>query len=215
MASIFVVFSSIAQTIYQDGMAREINSNKTPLGGVFIKFENAPSAVSGDDGIFQLAFKNQKVGNPITQLNNQIRSETDTLKLYQLYTTLCDTLRTYSKEDKKYQLDFAQALNSRAWYGFFLKEFKGVESDIREAMAFGIDNKYLATNLPPALLLQGKYEEAVAEYRKYKDLPFGEQGIATYGDAFLDDLKAFEAAGIIPKKIMKDVERIRDILKGK
>jgi hypothetical protein len=51
-------------------------------------------------------------------------------------------------------------------------------------MALGIDNKYLATNLPPALLLQGKYEEAQVAYQKCKDLTFREQGIATYGDAF-------------------------------
>lgn len=63
IVSTFIFLSLSAQTIYQDGIAREINSKRKPLGGVFIKFENAPSAVSGDDGKFQLAFKNQKVGN--------------------------------------------------------------------------------------------------------------------------------------------------------
>ena len=153
--------------------------------------------------------------NPIKIINNQIRTETDTIKLYQLYTALCDTLRIYSKKDNNYQSDFAQALNSRAWYGFFLKKFKAVESDIREGIALGTDNKYLATNLPPALLLQGKYDEALVEYQKYKDRSFGEQDIVTYQDAFLDDLKAFEAAGIIPPERMEDVQRIRDMLNGK
>ena len=63
--SFFILFSLSAQTIYQNGMAREINSDKKPLGGVFIKFLNASSTRSGDDGKFQLAFKNQQEGGDI------------------------------------------------------------------------------------------------------------------------------------------------------
>ncbi|MEM6967018.1 MAG: hypothetical protein AAF573_19810 [Bacteroidota bacterium] len=150
----------------------------------------------------------------ITRLNQQIQNETDTVKLYQLYTSLCDTLRTYTQKDTKYEADFSQALNSRAWYGFFLKKFPAVESDIREGMALATKNKYLATNLPPALLLQGKYKEALVAYRKYKDLPFGVQGLPTYKEAFLDDLNAFEKAGIIPPQLEEDVNSIRRMLQG-
>ncbi|MEM6698638.1 MAG: tetratricopeptide repeat protein, partial [Bacteroidota bacterium] len=61
----FALITLTAQTIYQEGLAREINSNKRPLGGVSIKFENAPSQVSDDDGKFRLAFKNKKIGDLI------------------------------------------------------------------------------------------------------------------------------------------------------
>ena len=157
----------------------------------------------------------ESLSNPITHLKFQIKAETDTINLYQLYTALCDTLRIYSQKDSDYQTDFVQALNSRAWYGFFLKKFKAVESDIREGMALDTNNKYLFTNLPPALLLQGKYDEALVEYQKYKDVSYGDQNLATYKDAFLDDLNAFEATGIIPPERMEGVKKIRDILNRK
>lgn len=80
-------------------------------------------------------------------------------------------------------------------------------------MALGTDNKYLATNLAPALLLQGKYKEALAEYNTYKDQNFGQQNLATYRAAFLDDLRAFEEAGIIPPERMDEVAAVRLVLK--
>lgn len=55
----------LGQTLYQQGLTREINSNKRPLPGVFIKFFNAPSTASGDDGRFELAFENHKPGDPV------------------------------------------------------------------------------------------------------------------------------------------------------
>jgi hypothetical protein len=75
-------------------------------------------------------------------------------------------------------------------------------------------NKYLFTNLAPALLLQGQYEAAKAEYLKWKDQPyFPERGLATYREAFLADLEVFEQAGVIPVERKKDVEKIRALLK--
>ena len=148
----------------------------------------------------------------IAAIEAKIRQEQDTTQLYHLYTEMTDTLRLRCKTDPTYTSDFAQHLNSKAWYGFFLGHFAQNEQDIREAMSLGTENKYLATNLPPALLLQGKKTEALAEYQKWKDLPFGEQGLATYRNAYLDDLKAFEAAGIIPAERQADVEEVRALL---
>jgi len=139
----------------------------------------------------------------------------DNLELYARYGELCDTLRLRIAQDPSQKSALAKALNSRAWQGFFLKKFQSVEADIREGLALGTENKYLHTNLAPALLLQGKYEEAMAEYKKWKDRPFGERGFAMYGDAFLDDLNIFEKAGIIPAARAADVEAVRKILSEK
>ena len=58
-------------------------------------------------------------------------------------------------------------------------------------------------NLAAALLFQGKYAEAEAIYRRYKD---------ELKDNFLQDLQDFEAAGVIPEERKEDVERIRKML---
>jgi hypothetical protein len=70
----------------------------------------------------------------------------------------------------------------------------------------------LPSNLEPALLLQGKQDEAMREYKKWKDKPYGEQNYRTYREAFLDDLNAFEKAGIIPPEIMPGVQAVRKLL---
>ena len=121
-------------------------------------------------------------------------------------------MREKWKRIPEYEAQLSQSLNSKAWHGFFLGEFSQVEADIREALALKTENKYLLTSLAPALLLQGKFEAAQKAYFQYKDQEFGEQGLNTYRDAFLDDLKAFEAAGIIPPERMREVERIRELL---
>ncbi|MEO1808734.1 MAG: hypothetical protein AAFU33_28275, partial [Bacteroidota bacterium] len=51
--------------ITQEGMAREINSGKKPLSGVFIKFEDAPSKTTDEAGAFSLTFQNKRVGDLI------------------------------------------------------------------------------------------------------------------------------------------------------
>ena len=112
-----------------------------------------------------------------------------------------------------YTNTLVRAYNSHAWYGFFLQAFKTAEQDIRAGIAVDSSYKYHYTNLAPALLLQGHYAAAQAEYLKWKDQPFGEPGLATYRDAFLADLDAFEKAGIIPAARKKDVEKIRALLK--
>jgi len=155
-----------------------------------------------------------KADDPVFRLNTRIQNEQDTLAQYQLYGILCDTLRQRVKNDPQYKARLADALNSRAWIGFFLKKFDTVEADIREGMALGTDNKYLVTNLAPALLLQGKYKAAVAEYKKWKDKPYGEESQSTYRKVFLDDLDAFEKAGIIPAARAADVAAVRKILLG-
>jgi WD domain, G-beta repeat len=150
----------------------------------------------------------------ITILQNQIATESDTIKLYALYGQLIDSLKNRMRVDPKtYVATLADAYNNHAWYGFFGQAFKSAEQDIRAGIAVDSTYKYLYTNLAPALLLQGQYKAAEAEYLKWKDQPFGEQDMATYRAAFLADLEAFEKAGIIPAVRKKDVEKIRGLLK--
>ena len=51
--------------VIQNGMVRELNSDKTAIGGVFIKFEDAVNTNSDDEGNFRLAFQGKKAGDII------------------------------------------------------------------------------------------------------------------------------------------------------
>ncbi|MEL6698683.1 MAG: hypothetical protein AAFP89_20740, partial [Bacteroidota bacterium] len=108
--------------------------------------------------------------------------------------------------------DLSQSLNSQARYGLFLGEFAQAEALIQEAMALPYENGYLPTNLAPALLFQGKKKEALKVYTSYRDQPFEVGSYKTYADAFLDDMKAFERAGIIPEAYKVDVEKVKQLL---
>ncbi|MFM9948714.1 MAG: hypothetical protein ACKV1O_12315, partial [Saprospiraceae bacterium] len=62
-----------------------------------------------------------------------------------------------------------------------------------------------------SLLFQGKTEAALREYEKWKDLPYRENYLPFYRDAFLSDFAAFENAGIIPEARKADVEAVRKL----
>ena len=154
--------------------------------------------------------------NVIEELEQAISDEPDTTKKYSLYGILIDTLtKRWKIAPEDYADDLANAHSERGWFGFFLKKFSDTENDIRTGISIDSTNKYLNPSLAPALLLQGKYKLAEAEYQKWKDKPFDEQNLPNYRDAFLDDLNTLEKAGIIPKERMKDVQTIRALLMKK
>ncbi|MEO1808349.1 MAG: tetratricopeptide repeat protein, partial [Bacteroidota bacterium] len=146
---------------------------------------------------------------PILILQYQIQQTQDTTQIYAYYAALVDTLRSRISQQPRYVEDLSQSLNSHAWYGLFLGAFTQAEALIQEAMALPYENVYLPINLAPALLFQGKKKEALKVYGSYRDQPFE---VKTYADAFLDDMKAFEKAGIIPEAYKADVEEVKQLL---
>jgi tetratricopeptide (TPR) repeat protein len=65
IVTIILATNLSAQTISQEGKARELNSNNQPIPGVFIKFENSASANSDSNGNFRLYFLEKKSGDII------------------------------------------------------------------------------------------------------------------------------------------------------
>lgn len=92
-----------------------------------------------------------------------------------------------------------QLYNSIGFYQLFLPDGTGAEASIRRGLTFDPDNHYLISNLPPALLLQGKLEAAEAQYRQWKGQRFGiyPNNNQDFRKVFLEDLKDLEAAGIV------------------
>lgn len=84
-----------------------------------------------------------------------------------------------------------------------MKEFAKAEQCASEALEIDISQKWIFTNLAAALLLQGKYADAEELYVFLKP---------ELKSSLLDDLAAYEQAGVIPKERKADVERIRKML---
>jgi len=99
------------------------------------------------------------------------------------------------------QLEYANYTNSYGWNQILTGDFAGAEETIRTGIGYAPDYGYFYTNLPPALLFQGKYQEAEYLYRQYKDQPWtANNSYDYYKQAFLDDLKEFEQRGIVPEE---------------
>lgn len=65
LLAVFMLQTLPAQIIYQNTSIRELNSNRKPLGGVFVKFEHAGSTNSDTRGFVQLVFQGLNAGDLI------------------------------------------------------------------------------------------------------------------------------------------------------
>lgn len=97
----------------------------------------------------------------------------------------------------------AFTLNTQAVNSIYLKQYAEAESQVRQAIGKDASQTLYQANLASALLLQGKYAEAEAIYSKYK---------TELKTSFLDDLRQYAEAGVIPKERERDVERIKKML---
>ena len=84
-----------------------------------------------------------------------------------------------------------------------MKQFAQAEQYAREGLQVDSTQHLIYTNLAASLLFQGKYEEAEQIYRQYKE---------DLKDSFLDDFRQFAEAGVIPKELEAEVERIKQML---
>ena len=129
---------------------------------------------------------------------------------------LCEhalTLRD-TPEDRK---EYVNKINSYGWYQLVNGEFAGCEKTIRRGIELDASNEYLYTNLPPALLFQGKYDKAKQMFKERKDKPWTvSSDYSTYGEVYLDDFASFEQEPYFPKitnKMQKQIDAIKSLLK--
>lgn len=114
----------------------------------------------------------------------------------------------------------AEIYNYAGRYQMSTGAFKECEQSIRGGIALDPSNQYLYTNLAPAILLQGgRFEEAVAEYKKWMNKKLttddgDDNTFDTFREVFLEDLQTLEEEGVIPNALKEDVEKIRALLKG-
>ena len=109
----------------------------------------------------------------------------------------------YEENPDDYKSDYTSRLGSQSFNAIFMKQYQEAERCAREALAIDSTQHWIQGNLAAALLFQGKYGEAEAIYCQYK---------SELKDSFLDDLKQFAEAGVIPKEREADVEKIKKLL---
>ena len=143
----------------------------------------------------------------VDKLNEQIQNSEDTVLIYQLLGELIDTLEKRFKVDTSYREQLARACDNRARHDLFLKKFKEAEQLARRGLKIMPDYNGLKKELGHALLLQGKYDEALKVYQDYADDP-PQYRVRTNVDALLKDFDDLEEAGITHK----DIEKVKKTL---
>jgi hypothetical protein len=123
---------------------------------------------------------------------------------------LTDTTRTT-------RLQIAVGYNGIAWINLFAQResrAKLAELATRRGLELLPDekapeNKVLKTNMPTAILLQGRFEEAWRDwYEPLKDQEYGRNNYATFRDVFLGDIERLETAGVKHDYFKKVKERL-------
>jgi len=103
-------------------------------------------------------------------------------------------------------------IKAKGWYQLLTGQFAGAEASLYQIYELDADDHYLHTYLASVLLLQGKTEAAMQEYNQWKVKPYGQRNLPTFREAFLNDLKQKEVAGIIPPEYAEAVAAVRRML---
>ncbi|NET31443.1 MAG: tetratricopeptide repeat protein [Cyanothece sp. SIO1E1] len=145
-------------------------------------------------------------------LRDTIRKETQPHKLVPLLKDLLSIgEKALQKQPENVILKtyLASEYNSLAYYSLFIRDFIAAEQNAKRGLILDPSSPWLESNLAPALLLQGKFQEAQAIYASKKGKSMGPLG--AWNDIFLEDLQKLEESDITHP----DVEKIRAFLSEK
>mgnify|MGYP002859173860 CR=1 FL=1 len=109
----------------------------------------------------------------------------------------------YEASPEELRGEYASKLGSQSFCAIFMKQYTESEKLAREGLLVDSTQHFIYSNLAAALLFQGKYSEAEAIYRQYKD---------EMKESFLNDFKQYTEAGVIPPEYEADVEKIKRML---
>ena len=128
-------------------------------------------------------------------------------------------VQSYKNDDNsRYKL--ATALGNLAWELVISRQFAEAQAHCEEAQGLvakigdGVEKEkrenliFIQANLAHALLFQGKYEEALAIYRRNWDKPrFGE----TFGELAIKDFPVFDEAGLTHPDLSRMKQALEDL----
>ena len=102
-----------------------------------------------------------------------------------------------------------------SWYQLFEGDYEGTIKSVNRGMDLNDKNDGMMTNLALAYLLNNRFDEAEALYKKYKGKKYANQQ-RYFTTSFLQDLDDMILAGVIKptdKTLNEQVGIIRDLLK--
>lgn len=105
------------------------------------------------------------------------------------------TYQAYPENDK-IKKDLASGYYNLSWFALFAEDFEEAEQAARKCLELNPNSTGVVSNLGLALLFQGKYQEAVSIFDKWKKKPWVDERYETFRQVFLADLKELEEAGI-------------------
>lgn len=88
------------------------------------------------------------------------------------------------------------AYNMLGYSQLFIPDGKMAEQSLLKALELDPANKFPRNKLATAQMLQGRYKEAEAEYKKWAPIPFNEADRPTYREAFLMVLSKMEEQNV-------------------
>ena len=137
----------------------------------------------------------------LSQLYPDISNYNASYKIYKEWLPIVK--RQFEENPNLMRKDYAESLGHQSFYAIFQAQYEEAEQLAHDGLKIDSTLHWIASNLAPALLFQGKYKDAERIYYQYKD---------ELKDNFLYDFKQFAEAGVIPKKREKDVEKIKQLL---
>jgi Tfp pilus assembly protein PilF len=99
-----------------------------------------------------------------------------------------------------------QDYGSLSWYRLFARQYPEAQAAAEKALALAPTQNWVRTNLGHSYLLRGEWDKAKKVYEQYIA---GEKDPTEAKKTLAKDLDELEAAGVIPKERMGDVERAR------
>ena len=185
---------------------------QTQLGTILIKENKFPQAIAS----FQeaLPYYRERAKNDSYYRNRQttvlyylsmLNDETgNNVTAFQINKELIPLMKEgYASDPDSFRKDLVSIMGNQSYDAILIKDFTESEIQAKDALSIDESQHWIVTNLAAALLFQGKYDEAEAIYRQYKE---------ELKESFLQDLNNFETAGVIPEDRKADVERIRQLL---
>lgn len=162
-----------------------------------------------------LVSNRNEVNKNIKYFLKEIESETSNKVLETYYKYLIKLEEHLSIIDSRLDLRniIGTHYNTIAKYQILNKKFALSKASIDKGLKNKRDNLFFKRNLAPALLFQGKYNNALYLYRKNKNksYPFDKR-YKTFADAFLADFEEFKKNNIIPREQLGNTENIIALL---
>jgi tetratricopeptide (TPR) repeat protein len=153
----------------------------------------------------------RELGSRTPPTQEQINA--DNLQNLDAYKDLLQQIQAGTKEIPANKPNYeVEITNTVAWLQMLTGDFKSAEKTLKKGLKKSPKYEFFLGNMPPTLLMLGKFEEAKKQYAALKDNEMKAVG-KTYKVVFLEDLAEIEKTGFVPQERKDDLAKMRAFLK--